>query len=61
MHNLLLTSPYTFYVLIVSGNNYPEEMKPGMAFTIEPLIMEGPDIVCRADDNWTIFTQNHTR
>ncbi|XP_072048965.1 methionine aminopeptidase 1D, mitochondrial-like [Amphiura filiformis] len=42
-------------------NNYPEVMKPGMTFTVEPVIMERPDITCRADDDWTMFAQYHTR
>lgn len=39
-------------------NDHPGTMKPGMAFTIEPVICEGSDKFYMAPDNWTIFSRD---
>ncbi|XP_022109891.1 methionine aminopeptidase 1D, mitochondrial-like [Acanthaster planci] len=43
------------------ANAYPEKMMPGMAFTIEPVVMETPDSFIMADDGWTVLAKRHTR
>ncbi|XP_033625424.1 methionine aminopeptidase 1D, mitochondrial-like [Asterias rubens] len=43
------------------ANTYPERMLPGMAFTIEPVILENTDSIFIAEDNWTVLAQRHTR
>ena len=52
---------FPIILLFTPGNRYPEIMEPGMIFTIEPVILEWPDVTCRADDDWTMFAQNHSR
>ncbi|XP_033109521.1 methionine aminopeptidase 1D, mitochondrial-like [Anneissia japonica] len=42
------------------ANMYPELMQPGMAFTIEPVIVEGIDKPYIDDDQWTVMSKyNH--
>lgn len=40
-------------------NNEPGVMKPGMTFTIEPLICQGNDTFYTAPDNWTLFSNDN--
>ena len=42
-------------------NNYPGEMKPGMTFTVEPIVSEGSDRIVILQDGWTAVTCDHTR
>lgn len=46
--------PYIFHC----NNNEPGIMKPGMTFTIEPLICQGTDRFIRAEDDWTLFSRD---
>ncbi|XP_038058298.1 methionine aminopeptidase 1D, mitochondrial-like [Patiria miniata] len=43
------------------ANTYPEKMLPGMAFTIEPVVMETVDSFIVAEDGWTVLAKRHTR
>lgn len=38
-----------------------EVMKPGMTFTIEPIITQGMDLVMVLSDNWTAVTVDGAR
>jgi len=42
-------------------NNYPGKMKPGMIFTVEPVISEGDRRVRILEDGWTAVTVDHSR
>lgn len=43
------------------ANRYAERMVEGMIFTIEPVILEYPDIPIEDDDGWTVYSQNYAR
>ena len=42
-------------------NNYPGQMKPGMVFTVEPVVSEGDRRVKILDDGWTAVTLDNSR
>lgn len=42
-------------------NRYPGIMKPGMSFTIEPVLSQGSDELIILDDNWTAVTADDSR
>lgn len=42
-------------------HSYPGVMKPGMVFTIEPVISQGSDDVEILEDGWTIVTTDESR
>jgi len=44
-----------------SLNNYPGTMKPGMVFTIEPVVSEGDRRVRILEDGWTAVTVDNSR
>jgi len=44
--------PYVFH----TENDEPGVMKPGMTFTIEPVVCEGSPKYVMAADNWTLFS-----
>lgn len=51
----------TFHTLPIihhHRNAFPGVMKPGMTFTIEPMVCEGSSKVVRWDDDWTIATED---
>lgn len=41
--------------------HYPGVMKPGMVFTIEPVICQGDGEIAMLDDGWTIVTNDDSR
>ncbi|XP_030764007.1 methionine aminopeptidase 1D, mitochondrial [Sitophilus oryzae] len=42
-------------------NAYPGKMKPGMTFTIEPILTQGDDLIDILEDNWTAVTADNAR
>lgn len=42
-------------------NNHEVELKPGMVFTIEPILIEGKDRLVVWDDKWTAATKDNSR
>ena len=42
-------------------NNYPGQMKPGMVFTVEPVVSEGDRRVKILEDGWTAITLDNSR
>ena len=46
------------YATPQSGGNV---MKPGMTFTIEPILVEGSDDILHLDDGWTVVTKDGGR
>lgn len=42
-------------------NNYPGVMKPGMVFTVEPIVTEGSERIVILEDGWTAVTCDHSR
>lgn len=44
-----------------SLHHYPGIMKPGMVFTVEPVICQGSNEVEMLDDGWTIVTVDNSR
>ena len=42
-------------------NNYPGQMKPGMVFTVEPVVSEGDRRVKILEDGWTAVTLDNSR
>jgi len=42
-------------------NTYPGKMKPGMTFTIEPILTEGTDEMVILEDGWTALTCDNSR
>ncbi|XP_023946356.2 methionine aminopeptidase 1D, mitochondrial isoform X2 [Bicyclus anynana] len=42
-------------------NHYPGIMKPGMTFTIEPVLSHGKENTVILDDGWTIITEDGSR
>jgi len=42
-------------------NNYPGKMKPGMVFTVEPVVSEGDRRVKILEDGWTAVTLDNSR
>ena len=46
---------------MTAANNFPGEMKPGMTFTIEPLITQGGPEIAILDDGWTAITIDDAR
>jgi len=42
-------------------NNYPGKMRPGMTFTIEPILTQGEELIDILDDNWTAVTADDAR
>lgn len=44
-----------------SLHHYPGVMKPGMVFTIEPVICQGSNEIAILEDGWTIVTNDDSR
>ena len=42
-------------------NSYPGMMRPGMTFTIEPIVSEGSREVVILSDNWTAVSPDDSR
>ncbi|KAG6453194.1 hypothetical protein O3G_MSEX008016 [Manduca sexta] len=42
-------------------NKYPGVMKPGMTFTIEPVLTHGNENVVLLEDGWTVVTEDGSR
>ncbi|XP_045780597.1 methionine aminopeptidase 1D, mitochondrial isoform X2 [Maniola jurtina] len=42
-------------------NHYPGLMKPGMTFTIEPVLSHGKENTVMLDDGWTVVTEDGSR
>ncbi|XP_059051265.1 methionine aminopeptidase 1D, mitochondrial isoform X1 [Achroia grisella] len=44
-----------------SENDYPGVMKPGMTFTIEPVLSHGKEYTIILEDGWTVITEDGSR
>ena len=42
-------------------NDYPGQMRPGMTFTVEPILSEGTDRINILEDGWTAVTRDNSR
>lgn len=53
----ILITTYIFFLV----NRYPGLMKPGMTFTIEPVLSHGNENTVVLDDGWTVVTEDGSR
>lgn len=46
---------------MLSANNFEGVMKPGMTFTVEPVLSQGKEEIGVLEDGWTAVTMDYAR